>query len=167
MNAMRFYATCLITVILLSLCALLAGPTMQMLAGYNDMGVGPGVMPAISLAGVGLITVYIFFSELRRFLRLRGTPEDPQKAVETLGLPVRPFITRSVIAIALLWVYVVLWQQTGFIPATLVFTIGLGLSALPAGERTKKRVLRLVGVLGSFSVAVWWVFAYLLEVNLR
>jgi len=167
MNALRFYSTCIITAILLVFCVILFEPTRQMLVNYHDIGLGPGAMPAVSLCGIFVFSVYIFFLELRRFRSLRGVAEDPQEAMDTLGMPVRPFVRGSFVAMVLLWLYVILWQITSFVPATLVFTIGLGFSALPKSNWTKKHITRLVLVLGGFTLTVWLVFVYLLEVNLR
>lgn len=167
MNALRFYSACVITAILLMFCVILFEPTRQMLLSYHDTGLGPGAMPAVSLVGIFIFSLYIFSLELRRFRSSRGIAEDPQEAVDNLGMPVRAFVTRSVIAMALLWLYIVLWRLTSFVPATVVFTISLGLSALPRSDWTKKHITRMILVLGGFSFVVWLIFAYLLEVNLR
>ncbi len=167
MNALRFYATCAITLILLTLCVILAQPTYLLMAGFSGEGMGPGVLPAISLSGTGILSVYIFVAELRRFRQTRATPEDPRQAVNTLGLPVRPFLIRSGIALALLWAYIALWQVATFVPATMAFAIGLGFVALKPEERTKKRLVFLVVSLMIVTVVIWFSFAYLLGVGLR
>ncbi len=167
MNALRFYATCSITLILLILCVILAQPTYLMLVNFHDSGMGPGVLPSISLGGVGTLTVYIFVLELRRFRQQRATPEDPQEAIDTLGLPIRPFLIRSGIALALLWAYIALWQVATFVPATIAFAVCLGFVALKPEERTKKRIAFLAVSLTVVTVAIWFSFAYLLGVSLR
>ncbi|MDR2160777.1 MAG: tripartite tricarboxylate transporter TctB family protein [Desulfovibrio sp.] len=166
MHSLRFVSVCLISALLLVLAAFLLEPTRQLLANYKGSSLGPGALPAVCLGGVSLLTVYIFFLELRLFLHSRALAEDPGQAEASLGLPLRDFLRKSVTALSLLWLYILVWQMTFFVPATILFAVSMSVSALSPPERTGKRLTLTVIVLSIFSIVAWWIFASLLKVNL-
>jgi hypothetical protein len=167
MNAVRFTSTCFVTMILLVLCAVVFEPTRQMLVKYNAESFGPGVLPAVSLGGVSLFAVFTFFAELRTFLRSRAAAGDSTSQEEEFGMPLRKLLSSSFTIMIFLLIYIILWQTVSFLVATIAFTISMSISALPSGEKTGKRIVHCVFVLGIFSIATWAVFTYLLKVNLQ
>ncbi|MDR2077293.1 MAG: tripartite tricarboxylate transporter TctB family protein [Desulfovibrio sp.] len=165
MHSLRFASVCLITALLLVLAVFLFEPTRQLVAHYRGNSLGPGVLPAVCLGGVSLLSIYIFFLELRLFLRSRSQGEAADREPQT-GLPIRGFLSRSIAALALLWLYILLWQMTYFVPATIFFAVCLSVSALSPGERTRRRLAGIIAVLSLFSIIVWWIFGSLLKVHL-
>lgn len=167
MNTMRFVSSCIITAILFAFVVVLFGPTSELVSDQYGEALGPGAVPAFCLTGIAVLGLGIFITELRRYLRLRGEAEDPNACIEAFGVRLGVFLKRSGIAIALLWLYILLWQWISFVPASLFFANGLAICGMKPEQRTPGRLIKSVIILSFFCLVVWFIFARLLLVPLR
>ena len=167
MKNVRFIANMLLALILFVFAAILTPPTIKMVQGYHGKIMGPGALPAVCLIGIVGLMIFIVIKEVRTYLRTRHDQEPADEALVQFGLPLREFMTRSLIGLALLWIYIFLWRYTHFLFATILFCMSLSAMLMTKEKNSTKKIITTSCWLIGCVVFIWYCFAELLLVPLR
>lgn len=160
---MRFAASLFMTVFLIGLCAVLAGPAFELQTFGHSGQIAAGALPqavviaTIILAALSLAQDVLALARGRSLADAEGGIDAPAAQLLGLGLGV----------LALLATYVVLWRYIGFPAASTAFMAATA-RALAPREARGLRGLAIIAVASVlFCVGVWLAFVHLLAVPLR
>ncbi len=165
MRTLQFTATVVVTLFLMGFCLFLWQPTMELFGNAPADGLGPGVLPLACISGVFLLSLYTL---ARSALRYRASsPQERHGDGCCGGVPVRPYLCVSAVAIVLISGYAALWYMTHFAAASCVFSCVMAAFVMPPEKRTPPRLAKVSAGLIAFSLFVWLAFERLLNVALR
>lgn len=166
MRTVRFWASILSTILLLGLCALLAGPSFELPAGGPRMGIGAGALPQFVVVATAILAVITLLGDIAAWRRPPASPiagetrdaedTDPRRVVILGGF-----------VLVLLAAYIGAWPYLGFIPPTIGFIAALSLVLLPRAEWTAMRMASIALMAILFTLGVWALFVHVLMVPLR
>lgn len=163
MPTIRLAAGAAVSLLLLALCALLAGPSFELPGAAPDGGIGAGALPRFVVVAVAVLAVAVFVQQVMAARAGRvvhaddGADEADPRRVLGLGAGV----------LVLLAGYAYGWTVAGFLPATIAFILALGLLLVPAESRTPRGLLVIAATAVLFSLGVWGLFVHILAVPLR
>lgn len=164
MQLIRLAASIAIALLLLAMVALLWGPSFAMPAGSGTAGLGRGALPQFCVVAGAVLAVVILVRDVLSHRRTGaitgltelGTSTEPRRVVG-IGLA----------ALVMLAAFVAGWQWVGFLPATMAFIATTSLALLPRSDWRPRTLSIVVATAGLFSLGVWALFVYLLQVPLR
>lgn len=164
MQSIRLAASAAMTLLLLAMVAVLWGPSFAMPAGSGTAGLGRGALPQFCVMAAAVLAVVVFARDLishRRSGVITGASElgentEPSRVVG-IGLA----------ALVMLAAFLGAWQWLGFLPATMAFVAATSLTLLPREHWTRRSLAVLAATSMLFSLGVWALFVYLLQVPLR
>lgn len=164
MNTIRLAASAAVTLILLGLVALLAGPAFDMPATGRVTGIGSGALPQFCVIALAVLAVIIFARDLVS-MRRSGAISGPAEFGE--GADPRRVVWISLAVLVALSAYVWAWSVIGFAPASILFMIVMSLMLLPPERRTVRALAGVAAMGVLFGLGVWALFTYALQVPLR
>lgn len=166
MSHLRLAASTLVTVLLLALCAVLAGPAFELTAYNYQGGIGAGGLPQFVVVSVALLAPLMFVQDVIRFRRT-GHVSGGFDFEDGDGAEARRTAVLGSTVLVLLAGYAFLWRWIGFLPASILFMIVLCLVLAPADRRTVKGAATAIIFSLLFCVGVWALFVHVLAVPLR
>lgn len=163
MPKLHLAASAVVTVFLLALVAILAGPAFE-LAGFGDgRGLQAGTLPQFVVVAVAVLSILSLLGDLLKWHLERRGEIDPGEAVASAG---DAFVLGGGVLV-LLAAYVFAWRPLPFPVVTIAFMSLVTLLIAPPAERRGRGLIRIALISVIFSGAVWLVFTHLLKVPLR
>jgi hypothetical protein len=164
MQSIRLAASVAMALLLLAMVAILVGPSFAMPAGSGTAGLGRGALPQFCVVAAAVLALAVVIRDVlskRRTGAITGAAEigettDPRRVVG-IGLA----------ALVMLAGFLLGWQWLGFLPATMAFVAATGLMLLPRAHWKARSLLPLLATSVLFSLGVWALFVYVLQVPLR
>ena len=163
MPNLHFAASVAISLFLLALVAILAGPAFE-LAGFGDeRGLQAGTLPQFVVVVVAVLALLSLLGDLLMWRRSRHGKIDPGEPVTS----VRDALVLGGGVLFLLAAYVFAWRPLPFPVVTTAFVVLVTLLIAPAAERRGRGLIRIGLASVIFSIGVWLVFTNVLQVPLR
>jgi len=164
MQQIRLVASFAMTLILIGLVVLLWEPSFAMQAGSRTAGLGSGALPRFCIVAVGVLAVAVLIRDVISYRRngaIKGNAEidtetDPRRV---LGI--------GLATLVLLAGFLIGWQLLGFLPSSMAFLATTSMLLLPKVRWTRHMLLPVLMTSILFSIGVWAIFVYLLQVPLR
>lgn len=160
MSALRLTASGLVTLVLLTVCALIASSTFS-LPGMEARGsIGAGAIPQFVVVATVLLSLLVFIGDVFTWLRANITEDESEiatpKEVMLVGIPV----------FLILAGYVVAWRYVNFLVTSILF---FALLSVMLGWRgiTRRGLVVLFATSILFSTGIWALFVFVLKVPLR
>ncbi|WP_029008217.1 tripartite tricarboxylate transporter TctB family protein [Azospirillum halopraeferens] len=171
MQTVRLAAGAAVTMLLLVLCAVLAGPSFGMRALGPQGELGSGALPQFIVVSVAVLAVVVFIQQVIAHRR-RGGGASPAAALPSDGdvapdADPRRVLTVGPAVLAMLAGYAYAWTEVGFLPASIVFLVLLSLFLMPAPQRTGRGIAVAAATAVLFCLGVWALFVHVLGVPLR
>ncbi|MGE4527337.1 MAG: tripartite tricarboxylate transporter TctB family protein [Rhodospirillaceae bacterium] len=162
MVKLRFAASAISAVFLLSLCCVLAAPAFELPTLNAQGSIGAGGFPQFTVIAVGVLAPLMLVQDALRFRReMRGGTAGGDSG------QARRMVVLGATVFALLAAYIFFWQILSFLPASILFTAVLCCLLLPAEKKTRRGYLTAAVFSVLFCTGVWAVFVHLLAVPLR
>ncbi|WP_148252835.1 tripartite tricarboxylate transporter TctB family protein [Aidingimonas lacisalsi] len=165
MSVLRFSASTLVTIILLTLCAILAPPAFDLPTFDESGSIRSGAVPQFVVAFTALLSVIIYASDLLDFYKSRASSllssdnddEPTLRQASNVGVPM----------LVILAAYIFAWHYLNFAITTIVFFFSTSLLLMGKEKLTRKTVSMSLITAILFSTGVWSLFTYILKVPLR
>ena len=167
---MRLAASAVVTLFLLGLGAILAGPAFSLAALGRGGGLGAGALPQVVVVVVMVLACASLVSDL---LEARRSPSPtraelgPDLDGVDAGPPTATILLVGGGMLGLLIAYVALWRMVGFPIASVLFMAAASLLVAPREARRPAGLVLIAIVSAAFCIAVWLAFTQLLAVPLR
>ncbi|WP_209427950.1 tripartite tricarboxylate transporter TctB family protein [Pararhodobacter sp. SW119] len=156
---MQRAASAFVTLFLMGLCILLAGPAFEMRAFGRSGSIDAGALPQAVVVVVAVLAILAFSSDA--FDHFRGRAEGGSS---TRGMTV---LLIGGAVLLLLAGFLALWSRLAFPIAAAAFMTSTSLLIAPPETRNLRGYTTIVVVSVAFSLGVWLAFTYLLGVPLR
>ncbi|WP_274424733.1 tripartite tricarboxylate transporter TctB family protein [Chelativorans sp. YIM 93263] len=163
MPTLHFIASLAVSLFLIGLSALLAGPAFDLVSIGPRGGLQAGALPQFVVVMVVMLAVLSVVSDFRRWRASRHGGVESEEAFA----PGRQVALVGGGVMMLLAAYVFAWRPLPFPLTTAVFVTLVSLVIAPRGARTRRGMFTIVLTSVLFSIGVWLVFTYLLKVPLR
>jgi len=160
---LHFVASLIVSLFLICLCVILAGPAFEMQSFGPRGGLQAGTLPqfvvivVIVLAALSAVSDFWTWYTARRDQRDLGPAIAPARRVVLVGGGV----------MLLLAAYVFAWRPLPFPLITMVFVALVSGIIAPPSARTARGTITIGLTAVLFSIGVWLVFTYALKVPLR
>lgn len=163
MPNLHFAASALVSLFLLALVAVLAGPAFE-LPGFGDgRGLQAGTLPQFTVVVVAVLVILSLLGDFLVWRRGRRGEIDPGRPVATA----HDALILGGGVLLLLAGYVFAWRPLAFPVVTTAFVGLVTLLIAPARERRGRGLIRIGLMSILFSIGVWLVFVHILKVPLR
>lgn len=164
---MRIAASVFVTIFLLCLCAVLAGPAFDLPAFDHRGNLAAGAAPRFVLIAVAGFSLASLAGDLLALRKNRpggdGAPEDGAG----YSADGREVLLIGGAVLGLLTLYVALWRFIGFPAASALFMLATSVVISPKSARTPVGFAIMAATAVIFSILVWLAFTRLLGVPLR
>lgn len=167
MANLRLAASAAVSVLLLALCSVLAGPAFEMPALGSRGGLGAGALPQFVVVSTALLAVVIFIQDFFAWKRRGDIDGAPEEAAKDSSADARRVVGIGTAVLVLLAVYVFVWRWIGFLPASIGFMAVLCMVLAPGASRTARGMVIAAVTSILFCTGVWALFVYVLMVPLR
>lgn len=164
MQSIRLAASVAMALLLLAMVAILYGPSFAMPAGSGTAGLGRGALPQFCVVAAAVLAVAV---AIRDVLSQRRTGAITGAAVVGDATDPRRVVGIGLAALVMLAGFLLGWQWLGFLPAAMGFVAATSLMLLPRAHWEARNLRTLVATSVLFSLGVWALFVYVLQVPLR
>jgi hypothetical protein len=166
MQTVRLAAGAAVTILLLALCAVLAGPSFSMRSLGPQGELGSGALPQFIVISAAVLAVCVFVQQIAAYRRRGAVAPAPGGEAPVEADP-RRILTIGPVVLAMLAAYAFAWTAVGFLPASVAFMVALCLFLTPASHRTGQGIAIAIATSVLFCLGVWALFVHVLGVPLR